>query len=540
MSKPYRYFLIILVLVALSAGVLVYALRDSWVPILQYVAKWEPNKMAIEQWRSIGRLPSIRPDYCGTVIPPNIAPLNFRVQENGSHYYVKIYSKQGKPIKIFSWTPNIVIPQNSWHKLLDMNRGEKLCFDVSVKKENDQWNRFSTITSKIAHEPIDGFLVYRKLHPTTHLINGRVGIYQRNLQNFNESLILGNRYYKRGCLNCHTFCGNHTDRMLIGIRSREYGSSTLLIEDGVVNKVGTKFTYASWHPSGRLVVYSLNKVRQFFHSARNEIRDTVDLDSLLAYYMVDSKTVKVPPELSKKGRLETYPAWSPDGGYLYFCSAPMLWTDQNKIPPERYDEVKYDLMRISYDIDRDRWGQLETVLSAQDTGLSIAMPRISPDGHWLLFCMCYGSFPAFQHSSDLYIIDLKAGQETGQYKYRRLDINSDQSESWHSWSSNSRWIAFSSKRRDGVFTRSYFSYVDRTGKAYKPFLLPQKDPTFYDSCLKTYNTPELVIEHVKVTKEKLGRVVRGFRKIEVDMPITMATPKAARIPTQEYLWQERE
>jgi hypothetical protein len=168
------------------------------------------------------------------------------------------------------------------------------------------------------------------------------------------------------------------------------------------------------------------------------------------------------------------------------------------------------------------------------------MPRISPDGHWLLFCMCYGSFPAFQRSSDLYIIDLKAGQETGQYKYRRLDINSDQSESWHSWSSNSRWIAFSSKRRDGVFTRSYFSYVDRTGKAYKPFLLPQKDPTFYDSCLKTYNTPELVVEHVKVTKEKLGRVVRGSHKIEVDMPITMATPKAAQIPSQEYLWQERE
>ena len=527
MKRLYRYFLIVLVLAVLPASMLVYALRDSNVPI--------------RQWHFVARLPSIRPDYCRTVIPPNIAPLNFRVQENGSHYYVKIYSKQGKPIEIFSRTPNIVIPQNSWHKLLDMNRGEKLCFDVFVKKKSDRWDRFSPITSKIAHEPIDGFLIYRKFHPTTHLINGRMGIYQRNLQNFNESLILDNRYYKRGCLNCHAFCGNHTDKMLIGIRSREYGSSALLIEDGVVNKVGTKFTYTSWHPSGRLVAYSLNKVRQFFHSARNEIRDAVDLDSLLAYYLVDSKTVKVPPELSKKDRLETYPAWSPDGQYLYFCSAPMLWTDRDKVPPDRYDQVKYDLLRISYDLESDTWGKLETVLSAQDTGLSTLQPRISPDGRWLLFCMCdYGSFPAFQHSSDLYIIDLKAARQTGQYKYRWLDINSNQSESWHTWSSNSRWIAFSSKRRDGVFTRPYFSYVDQTGKAYKPFLLPQKDPTFYDSCLKTYNTPELVIEPVKVTKEKLGRVVRGFRKIEVDMPITMATPKAARIPTQEYLWQERE
>jgi hypothetical protein len=527
MNKAYRYFLMILLLVVLSAGLVIYALGD--------------RKVRIGQWHLIARLPNIRPDYCQTVIPPNIAPLNFTVQENGSYYCVKVYSENGKPIEVFTRTPNIVIPRQSWLELLDMNRGQKLYFDVFVRKQKGQWNRFSTIINNIAQEPIDEFLVYRKFHPTTHLINGRVGIYQRNLQNFDESLILDNRYYKRGCLNCHTFCNNRTDKVLIGVRSREYGSSALLIEDNVVSKVGTKFTYTSWHPSGRLVAYSLNKVRQFFHSARNEIRDAVDLDSLIACYLVDSKTISVPPKLSKKERLETYPAWSPDGRYLYFCTAPMLWSDQNKIPPQRYREVKYDLMRISYDIDNGQWGELETVLSANDTGLSILLPRISPDGRWLLFCMCdYGSFPAFQHTSDLYITDLKVAQQAGQYGYRRLDINSDKSESWHSWSSNSRWIAFSSKRRDGVFTRPYISYVDHTGKAHRPFVLPQKDPTFYDSCLQTYNTPEFVIEPLKVTKEKLGRVVRSSRKIEVDMPITMATPKPAKPPTYEYLWQERE
>ena len=159
----------------------------------------------------------------------------------------------------------------------------------------------------------------------------------------------------------------------------------------------------------------------------------------------------------------------------------MLWEDRNKVPPENYNKVKYDLLRISYDIEKDQWGEVETVLSAQDTGLSILEPRISPDGRWLLFCMCdYGSFPVYHQSSDLYLMDLKAAQQTGQYKYRRLDINSDQSESWHSFSSNSRWIAFSSKRHYGIFTRTYLSYVDKTGKVYKPIILPQKDPTFYD------------------------------------------------------------
>ena len=525
MKKHHRYSLTILVVVILSASVLVHVLRD--------------NKQSIDQWHSVGRPPRIRPDYYGTVIPTNIAPLNFLVQESGSHYYVKIYSKQGKPIEVFSKTPKIVIPQNQWHELLNMNRGQELCFDVFVKTQDDRWNLFSTLTNKIANEDIDGFLVYRKMHPTHTHISGKMAIYQRNLENFNESLVLDNGYYKGGCLNCHAFCGNNTDKMLIGIRNYAlYGNSTLLIENGVVNKIGANFGYTSWHPSGRLAAYSINHLSKFSLFARNEVRETVDLNSLLAYYSLDSKTIKTSPKIAKKSRLETWPAWSADGRYLYFCSAPMLWSDPNELPPKRYKQVKYDLVRISYDIEQDRWGELETVLSAQDTGLSIAMPRISPDGRWLLFCMFnYGYFPPWQRSSDLYLMDLKAAQQAGQYKYRRLQINSDQSESWQSWSSNSRWIAFSSKRQHGVFTRSYLSYVDQEGKVYKPILLPQKDPLFYDSCLKTYNLPELVIQPVQVTGEKLARVIRSSRKIEVDMPITMATPKAGVAPEP---WHERE
>ena len=196
----------------------------------------------------------------------------------------------------------------------------------------------------------------------------------------------------------------------------------------------------------------------FYHFARAEVRDTVDLNSLLAYYLVDSETIKTAPQIAQKNRLETWPAWSADGRYLYFCSAPMLWPDTSQLLPKQYNQVKYDLVRISYDIDHDQWGELETILSAQDTGRSIAMPRISPDGRWLLFCMLdYGYFPPWQQNSDLYLIDLKAAQQPGQYNYRRVRVNSPQSEAWHSWSSNSRWLAFSSKRDYSVFTRTYFS-----------------------------------------------------------------------------------
>jgi len=530
MSKCYRYLFLILILVILSVSVLVYALRNS-----ARAGLFLRGGSKIDQYGSIARPPRIHPDYCGTVIPPNIAPLNFLVQETAAHYCVKIHSKQGRTIQIFSQSPKIVIPEDPWHELLNMNRGEQLFFDVFVKVENERWNRFSPVTNKIANEGIDGFLVYRKIHPA-HVAWGRMGIYQRNLHQFDESLVLDNGYYEAGCLNCHTFCGNRTDKMLIGIRSSKYGSSALLIENGVVNKIGTKFGYTSWHPSGRVAAYSINKVTQFFHSSGRPVRDVIDLDSLLAYYLVDSKTVKTSPNISQKDRLETYPTWSPDGRYLYFCSAPKSWSDLSVIP-QHYNQIKYDLMRISYDLDHDQWGQPETVLSAQDTGLSILLPRISPDGRWLLFCMCnYGCFPVYQQSSDLYMVDLKAAKQTGRYEYQRLDINSDDSETWHSWSSNSRWIAFSSKRQSGVFTRSYLSYVDRNGRVYKPIVLPQKEPTYYDSCLWTYSVPELITQAVQVRKEKLARFIRGSRKISVEMPITMATPKATSPAGHEEPW----
>jgi hypothetical protein len=525
MSK-YRYLFLVLVLVALSLGTLIYSLRYE--------------RVSIKQFNTIDRPPNIRPDYTDAVIPPNIAPLNFLVQEEGLAYCVKVYSKHGKSIEVFSRRPKIIIPQKSWHRLLHANKGQQLYFDVFVKTGNSQWNRFSTIANKIAPESIDDFLIYRKIRPGYSTWRD-IGIYQRNLRNYNESLVLSDSYFKNGCLNCHTFCNNQTDKALFPTRSLVYGTDSLLIEDGQVQKIGAKFTYASWHPSGRLVAYSVNNVRQFVHTFKRELRGVIDLDSLLAYYIVNSKTIKTSSKFSRKDYLETYPTWSPDGRYLYFCSAPILWSSQDKIPPDRYEEVKYDLVRINYDIDSDQWGQLETVVSANDTGLSVAYPRISPDGKWLLLCMAdYGTFHVYSPSSDLYLLDLQAAHQTGQYAPKRLEINSDESESWHCWSSNSRWIVFSSKRDYGVFTRSYISYVDETGKVHKPLVVPQKDPAFYDSCLKTYNTPELVIEPVPLTGEKLAKVVRSSAKIPVDMPITMATPKAGTVPATGQWQGQRE
>jgi tricorn protease-like protein len=249
--------------------------------------------------------------------------------------------------------------------------------------------------------------------------------------------------------------------------------------------------YLSWHPSGRLLAFSANKLSLFNHTI-GETRDVYDAQSDIGIYRVDSNLTVYPPPISLTNRNETWPNWSPDGRYLYYSAA-------DPKPLEQFRKIRYDLMRVSYDIDHDRWGEPEMLVSSQETGLSACEPRVSPDGRFVMFCLCnYGNFPIYQTNTDLYLLDVAAR------KFRRLEINSPQADSWHCWSSNGRWVVFSSKRLDGLFARPFFTHMDQNGEFSKPFLLPQQDPDFYDSFLQTFNLPEFVLGPVQVTQDQLA------------------------------------
>jgi hypothetical protein len=439
------------------------------------------------------RPPHLSPDYAGVVIPPNIAPLNFKVQEPGARYQVEAYSSKGQRIAVSSRYSAVRFPADKWRALLRANPGEPLCFDVSVQDARGQWNRFQTVTNSIALEEIDHTLVYRLLRPLYSLYL-TVGIYQRDLESFDERPVLENGKIQKGCLNCHTPLNHQPDTFAFHTRSQGKIQPMILVVSNQVAQVDKTMGYLSWHPSGRLLAFSANKLNLFYHT-HGEARDVFDSASNLGIYRLDSNTIVVPPPIALPDRNETWPSWSPDGRYLYFCSAPRL-------PFEKFRQVRYDLMRISYDIDLDHWGEPEVLLSAEQSGLSAAHPRVSPNGRWLVFTLAkYGNFPIYQPSADLYLIDLKTRE------CRRLGINSEQADSWHEWSSNGRWLVFSSKRLDGLFARPFFSYVDDQGQFYKPFLLPQADPAFYESFTKTFNVPQFVLGPITVKENDLARAV---------------------------------
>ena len=454
--------------------------------------------------QSIGRLARIEPDYSGIEISPNIAPLNFSIKESGQEYFIRIRSKQGDPIRIQNSSGNIQIPMESWKHLLEENCGQQLIVDVLMKNQDGRWIRFDSLVNQIASEPMDGYLVYRRFGPIFNTYK-KMGIFQRCLENFDEKPVLLNRLTSDNCMNCHNFWQNGTDRWLLHMRGGP-GTSMLLITDGKVRKIDTKtafngpVAYPAWHPSGNLIAFSVNKLLLFFH-ATSECRDVLDRYSDIVLYDIPTNTITTTREISSPDRMENWPAWSPDGKFLYFCSAPKIETFEDLIKPGdlAYDKIKYDLMRIAYDPVSRTWGKLETVISSTEIGLSITEPRVSPDGRFVLFTAAqYSQFPIYLPSADIYLLDLTSG------KWKKLDINSDRADSFHSWSSNSRWIVFSSKRHDGLFTMPYFSHIDSLGNASKPFVLPQENPLFYETCLELYNVPEFTKEPIHSSPQILA------------------------------------
>jgi hypothetical protein len=453
--------------------------------------------------QQVHRSPTIQPDYLDIILPPNIAPLNFIIKEPGTKYRVRLSSAAGEPLDISCNSSKIDIPIRKWKKLLELNRGEQLQVEIFTRDKDEAWQRFDPILNHIARDSIDGYLAYRLINPAYTKWRD-MGIFQRHLENFDEKPILINKETDGSCMNCHNFCNNDPDKMMLHLRAGK-ASGTLIGRDGKFIKVdtGTKLTkagaYPSWHPNGKIIAFSVNKLEMFFH-ATGEPRDVLDRGADIILYQIETNTVTTIPLISDPERMESFPNWSPDGQYLYFCSSPKF---ESYIAGDTYhhDQVMYDLMRIRYHPENGTWGELETVLSAAKTGKSISMPRVSPDGRYLLFCMAkYGNFPVYMPDGDLYLLDLKDNE------YRPVASDSNQADTFHSWSSNSRWFVFSSKRGDGVCARPYIAYINEQGVVGKPFVLPQKDPAFYDTFLKTYNAPELIKGPVKARPQQLVKV----------------------------------
>ena len=456
-------------------------------------------------------LPAIFPDYCNVTVPCNIAPLNFMLHADEYEASVaRLTTPDGKQ-QTYGDGVKVQIPEEEWHDMLNASKGKSIKMEVWGLKQGE-WLSFAPFEIHVADQPIDEYVSYRLIEPS-YVAWNFMEIAQRNITSFEETQIFNNEITcndrtKGQCINCHSYQNYKTDNMLFHVRLSNAG--TVLVNDGKVSKVNMKRDYTissgvypSWHPKAKLIAFSTNKTRQAFHTAHpNKIEVYDEASDLILYDVVTDSVIVISndPDL-----LEVYPTWSPDGKYLYYCkSAPLPEELRDKDIQSTFQKVQYNIYRRSFDVASHGFGEEELVYDAVSADKSATLPRISPDGHYLLFARGqYGCFHV--RHSDGEIVCLPLDEQTPS-DIDLTDLNSEGfADSYPTWSSNGHWIMCASRRGDGNFTRIYFSYFNN-GKVEKAFLLPQKDPELNTFRLKCYNRPEFMVEPVGISVDEFSKV----------------------------------
>ncbi len=436
-----------------------------------------------------GGIPKIVPDYTSIVIPPNIAPMNFEIDMPGEEYVAKVTGADGKSIvaagNVIQWD------KDQWHELLEASAGKDLQYEIYVAN-GGKWSRY-TFSNHVASEEIDPYLSYRLIEPA-YVHYGGMTINMFDLTSFGEEVVYCTPEpcdERRGqCINCHVPRNQYRDKSSQFHVRKTKGGTVVMTGDSVV-KVNLKTdstlsagVYPAWHPTLDLIAYSTNDTQQQFFSSGERKVEVYDRASDLILY--DIATGEVSSIASDPALLETFPAWSPDGKKLYYSVARYPEGVTPDDVAANYKRIRYDIVSRDFDAATRRFSDPDTVVHATAAGTSALLPRISPDGKYLLYCLApFGTFHIWHKDSDLYLMDLASGE------VRPLsNANSSDTESYHSWSSNSRWIVFSSRRDDGSYTRPYIAYISPEGVDSKAFVMPQPTPAYYRELMKSYNVPE--------------------------------------------------
>lgn len=475
MRRPYYIFIMLLVLVSASCS-------RGCVP---------------DEYESISASAPVFPDYTDVTVPSNIAPLNFMVRD--ADKVVAVFSWSGKSA-VYGKGNKVQIPIRKWRAMMADARGGALTVTLFARTDG-VWSRWNDFAINVSADPIDRYLSYRLIEPS-YVSYEELVISQRDLESFEEKTFFSTDPWRRKgvdqCINCHSYQNSSTDNMVFHIRGQQGGTMlvrngkaellTDLKRDGMISNP----VYPAWHPKDQIIAFSTNRTQQIFHTHDNAKVEVLDYESHLVLYDVEND--RMIPVQADSLDMETFPAWSPDGSRLYYCSA--RYEQQNlNVTLERdmmtnYRDIHYSIYVRDYDRESRTLGPRRLVLDLPEN--SASLPRVSPDGRYLLFAYGeYGCFHIWHQDADIHMLDL----ETGLVNDMSL-VNSSRADSYPSWSGNGRWVVLASRRDDGNYSRVYIAHCASDGTVSKAFELPQKDPSRYDRLLKSFNRPELTVNEL--------------------------------------------
>jgi tetratricopeptide (TPR) repeat protein len=214
------------------------------------------------------------------------------------------------------------------------------------------------------------------------------------------------------------------------------------------------------------------------------------IKGILVVYDTRTRTFAPLPGADDPEYVQSNPTWSPDGKSIVFArtkvyrkdgieNAESILLDEKDVPEFVADgePFQFDLYRVAFN--EGRGGTPEPIEGASHDGRSNFFAEFSPDGKWIVFCKAE-NYMLLMPDSELYIVPAEGGEA------QRLRANTPLMNSWHSFSSNGRWLVFSSKAYT-PYTQLFLTHIDEDGRSTPPVLLDR-----FTGSDRAANIPEFV------------------------------------------------
>ena len=447
-----------------------------------------------------------------TLFPPDIVAPTVRwtdPNEKVANWRIELFSdNHGDPLQFNankeSWRPS----ESEWAEIKRRSTNSTAELKVAGLGADGKLISQSTITIQTSTDPVGDSIFYREV-PLPFIeavqdpsrIRWRFGSIDSTSQ---PPAVLENLPV---CGNCHSFSGDgDTLGLDVDYGNDKGGYAILPVSEQMVLNDEKIITWSDFKkddgeatfgllsqvsPDGRYVISTVKDRAVFVATPGIEYSQLFfPIKGILVVYDRQTETFAPLPGADDPAYVQSNPTWSPDGEHVVFAraktydkpsiaNASSILLNENDVPEfiEDNEPFKYDLYRVPFN--DGRGGVAEPIEGASENGKSNFFAEFSPDGKWIVFTQAE-NYMLLMPDSELFIIPAEGGEA------RRLSANTPKMNSWHSFSSNSRWLVFSSKVNT-PYTQLFLTHIDEAGNSSPPVVLDR-----FTSSDRAANIPEFV------------------------------------------------
>jgi hypothetical protein len=423
-------------------------------------------------------------DYpiAGTIFPPEFPSPQFSWNDSldaSGHWHIRLSTPSGKEIfreivESSTWRPDSAV----WQNIKTASATEPVFITIIGLRKGIRSGNYSSGRAffSFSKDSVGASVFYRAVPlPFSYAVKNvhEIEWYSGNINGGKPHKVLDNIPV---CANCHSFSKNGLIAMDIDYANDKGSYIIAPLKDTVQLTLDKIITWSDYNredgghtngllsqvsPNGKYVLSTV-KDRSVFVPVDNLEYSQLffPIRGILAVYNREAKKFYELPGASDKRYVQSNPNWSPDNREILFCRANryislkiensegiMLKIEDVQEFITKQKDFKFDLFRIPFN--EGRGGQAVAIPGASYNDKSNFFARYSPDGKWVVFCQSE-NYMLLQADSKLYIMRANGGAP------RLMKCNTDNMNSWHSWSPNSKWLVFSSKNK-GPYTQLYLT-----------------------------------------------------------------------------------